>query len=111
MAMAILGLMMAHQVAGKATRDGIFLSQFSSSALPTMVAVAAIAAMVLSILRARDAGPARPLSDHGRVARRQRRSAWRGVAAPALTIPRIAACVIYLHVVAFGAMLLRDSGR
>ena len=53
MAMAVFALMMAQQVAGRATRDGIFLSQFGSSALPTIVAVSAIAGVILSILRAR----------------------------------------------------------
>src|SRR5205807_8756583 len=53
MAMAVAALMMAHQVAGKAARDGIFLSQFETSTLPTMVAVAALAAVIFSVLRGR----------------------------------------------------------
>src|SRR6202040_2293201 len=53
MAMTVSGLMMAHQVAGKATRDAIFLSQFKTTALPTMVATAALAAVVISFWRGR----------------------------------------------------------
>ena len=57
MAMAVSGLMMAHQVAGKATRDAIFLSQFKTTALPTMVATAALAAVVISLWRGRTLVP------------------------------------------------------
>ena len=39
MAMAVSGLLMAHHVAGKASRDAIFLSQFSMTNLPAMVTV------------------------------------------------------------------------
>jgi hypothetical protein len=53
MAMTVSGLMMAHQVAGKATRDAIFLSQFKTTALPTMVSTAALAAVVISLWRGR----------------------------------------------------------
>jgi AAA family ATP:ADP antiporter len=105
MAMVIFALMMAQQVAGRASRDGIFLSQFSSSALPTMVAVAAISGLVSSVGRARTMarlGPFRitPVS-----------LAISGVLHGAEWIllgyyPRIAACVIYLHVVALGSILL-----
>jgi hypothetical protein len=50
-AMTVSGLMMAHQVAGKATRDAIFLSQFKITALPTMMATAALAAVSLENLQ------------------------------------------------------------
>src|SRR5260370_33264808 len=52
-AMTVSGLMMAHQVAGKATRDAIFLSRFKTTARPTMVATAALAAVVISLWRGR----------------------------------------------------------
>ena len=42
MVMAASFLMMSHQVAGKASRDAIFLSQFKTANLPAMVTVAAI---------------------------------------------------------------------
>ena len=35
--MTVSGLMLAHQVAAKAVRDALFLSQFNSSYLPRMV--------------------------------------------------------------------------
>ena len=105
MAMAISGLMMTHQVAGKATRDAIFLSQFGTAALPTMMAVAAIAAVVISVLRGRTLvrfGPFRitPIS-----------FAASGVLHSFEWLflrysTHVAACAIYLHVVAFGAILL-----
>lgn len=46
--MTTAGLMLAHQVAGKAVRDATFLSAWPSSALPTMV-IAAAAAAVLAV--------------------------------------------------------------
>ena len=51
--MVTSALMMAHQVAGKASRDAIFLSHFGTSALPAMVTVAAIAAIVTSVVGSR----------------------------------------------------------
>ena len=104
-AMAVSGLMMAHQVAGKATREAIFLSQFKITALPTMVAAAAIAAVVISFVRGRTLvrfGPLRVTAAS---------FAGSGVLQVAEWIllgyqPRVAACAIYLHVVSFGAVLL-----
>ena len=43
------GLVLAHQVAGKAVRDGLFLSQFYASDLPRMMVVAALAAVLLGM--------------------------------------------------------------
>jgi hypothetical protein len=105
MAMAVAALMMAHQVAGKAARDGIFLSQFSSSTLPTMVAAAAAVAVISSVLRGRTLVRVGP----------QRITAMSFAASGVLQAaewgllqyhPRAAACLIYLHLVAFGAILL-----
>jgi MFS family permease len=105
MAMAVAALMMAHQVAGKASRDAIFLSHFNTSDLPAMVTAAAIAAMAVSIV-----------GSHTLVRFGPRRAAPVAFAlSSALQFvewillgyqPRIAACLIYLHVVAFGAALL-----
>jgi len=53
MAMTIAGLIMTYLVASKASRDALFLSQFSISNLPAMVAVAAIAAVAMSVLSGR----------------------------------------------------------
>lgn len=110
MAMAVAGLMMAYQVAGKASRDAIFLSQFRTSDLPAMVTVSAIAAVAVSVVGSRTLvrfGPhlVTPLS-----------FALSSVFQFAEWLllgyrPHIAACAIYLHVVAFGALLLSVSGR
>ncbi|PWU06036.1 MAG: hypothetical protein C5B51_13160 [Terriglobia bacterium] len=43
------GLMLAHQVAGKAVRDGLFLSQFSPRDLPKIVMLAALVAVLLGM--------------------------------------------------------------
>jgi len=105
MAMAISGLMMAHQVAGKATRDAIFLSQFQTAALPTMVAGAAIAAVVISVLRGRTLvrfGPFRITAVSFAASGVLQLAEWVLLRYD----PRVAACAIYLHVVAFGAILL-----
>ncbi|HEY1336413.1 MAG TPA: hypothetical protein VGF59_02840, partial [Bryobacteraceae bacterium] len=95
MAMAIFALMMAQQVAGRATRDGIFLSQFRSSALPTMVAVAAIAGLLLSIGRARTMvriGPLRATSMSLGVSGVLHLLEWMALG----HYPRVVACGIYL---------------
>jgi len=105
LAMAVSALMMAHQVAGKAARDGIFLSYFRTSDLPEMVAVAAIAAVAMSVVRSRTlvrAGPFRITSLSFGLSGVVHCAEW-------LLLPyqpRIVACVIYLHVVAMGAVLL-----
>ncbi|MCI0403451.1 MAG: hypothetical protein L0212_08010, partial [Acidobacteria bacterium] len=105
MAMAVAALMMAHQVAGKAARDGIFLSQFSTTALPKIVVAAALVAVISSILRGRTlvrAGPLRVTVLFFAASGVLQAGEW-------LLLqfhPRLAACVIYLHVVGFGAIVL-----
>jgi hypothetical protein len=105
MAMAVSALMMAHQVAGKAARDGIFLSQFPASTLPRMVAAAALVAVISSVLRGRTlvrVGPQRITAISFAASGFLQAGEW-------LLLqyhPHIASCVIYLHVVAFGAILL-----
>jgi len=97
--------MMAHQVAGKASRDGIFLSQFGISALPAMVTAAAIAAIVTSIVGSRilvRLGPHRLVPVSFALSGMVQIAEWFLLKYSA----RIGACVIYLHVVAFGALLL-----
>jgi hypothetical protein len=103
--MAVAGLMMAQQVAGKAARDGIFLSQFSTSALPKVVAAASLVAIIASILRGRTlvrAGPLRATTLSFAVSGVLQAGLW--LLLP--LFPRFAACGIYLHVVAFGAIIL-----
>jgi len=105
MAMTVSGLMMAHQVAGKATRDAIFLSQFKTTALPTMVATAALAAVVISFWRGRTLvrfGPFRVTAVSFAASGVLQVAEWMLLRYQ----PRMAACALYLHVVAFGAVLL-----
>jgi hypothetical protein len=105
MAMAVSGLMMAHQVAGKASRDAIFLSQFRTTDLPAMVTAAAIAAIVASIAGSRTLvrlGPQRVAPVAFAASSLLQFAEWLLLGYRA----HIAACVIYLHVVAFGAVLL-----
>jgi hypothetical protein len=47
------GLLMAQQIAGKAARDGLFLSTYGPRALPAMIAGAAAFSIVLSLLSGR----------------------------------------------------------
>ena len=47
------GGLLAYQVAGKAVRDGFFLSQFPVSDLPKMVSVAALASIICAVLFSR----------------------------------------------------------
>src|SRR5262249_1490532 len=42
-------LILAHQVAGKAARDGLFLSRFSPADLPKIISVAAVFAALLGL--------------------------------------------------------------
>ncbi len=104
-AMAVAALMMAHQVAGKACRDAIFLSHFKTSELPAMVVVAAIGSVAASVVGSRAlvrSGPHRmapvafALSGVFQFAEWILLAHW----------PQMAACIIYLHVVAWGAVLM-----
>lgn len=104
---AMLGacLMLAWNMAAKVTRDTLFLSVFPSSALPAMVGGSAVTAILLGLLSARLLG---------------RHGPFRLVPAACLLSallhlgewlllfwdPRVAAILIYLHVVAIGAVLL-----
>lgn len=104
-AMSAAFLVMAHQVAGKASRDAIFLSEFKASDLPAMVAVAAITATVASLAGSRllvRLGPHRVVPATFGLSGLLQAAEWLllGVS------PRSAACVIYLHVVAVGALLI-----
>ena len=52
-AIACAAMMIANQVAGKATRDAIFLSSYDISTLPTMIIVAALASVFSVFLTTR----------------------------------------------------------
>ena len=107
--MAVSALMMAHQVAGKAVRSGLFFSRFPAADLPKAMAAAALFAVVLGM------GFARVLSRYG--PRRAVPVAFAGgsvlhLAEYALLngagdADRAAIIVlVYLHLVGFGAILL-----
>ena len=105
LAMAILALITGHLVAGKTSRDAIFLSQFSTSNLPAMIAVAAITAVIMSVLGSRILvrfGPNRMIVGSFALSGILQAAEWVLLGHR----PRIAACLIYVHSVAFGAVLI-----
>src|ERR1039458_2297864 len=94
MAMTILGLITAYLVAARASRDALFLSQFSTSDLPAMVAVAAIGAVVMSMLCSRmlvRLGPNRMTAFSFALSGVMKVAEWMLFGYR----PRIAACLIY----------------
>ncbi len=103
--MAGAALMLAHQVAGKAARDGLFLSQYAPTDLPRIVSAAALFALLtgyfFSLLMER-VGPRRlmpaafGISGVLQLCEFVAYDIW----------PGITAVVIYLHIVGFGAILL-----
>lgn len=104
MAMAGSALMLAHLVAGKATRDGLFLSRYPASDLPKIIAGAAVVAIVLGYLFSRALerwGPRRIVPGAYLASALAHVAEWRligqqtGVEA-----------LIYLHIVGVGAILL-----
>jgi AAA family ATP:ADP antiporter len=101
-------LILAHQVAGKAVRDGLFLSQFSPADLPKVMAAAALISVLLGV------GFARLLARRGPLRIVPAAFAIGGLlhvvefamlrGAPALRGAVVT--VVYLHLVGFGAILL-----
>ena len=67
--LVVSSFMLAHQVAGKAVRDGLFLSRFSPADLPRITVAAAILALLLGLGFSRVL-----LDDSGRCARCPRHS-------------------------------------
>ena len=107
--MGASALLVAHQVAGKAVRDGLFLSRFSASDLPKIVFAAAIVSILLGL------GFARLLSRRGPTRLVPIAFAWGAVmhlaeyalirdAQPVLRA--VVVTLVYLHLVGFGAILL-----
>ena len=103
-AMSGAAFTMAYQVAGKAARDALFLSNFGARHLPAIVMAGAIAAILLGILSSRLLGKFAP-----------------GRLIPALMIgsaalqtvewlsyryvPQWTAVVVYIHIVSLGAVI------
>lgn len=97
--------MIAHQVAGKAARDGFFLQQFAPSNLPKMVVGGALLSLLLAVVFARITeriGPARIVPGAFALSAVLHLAEWLSVGA----LPRVTAVLIYLHVVGLGAILL-----
>ncbi len=104
-AMAGAALMLAHQVAGKAARDGLFLSRYEATALPKMVLAAAVVAVLFGwlfgVLLKRSA-PQRVVPVALLVSAGLQMGEWLLLAGS----PDIVVVAVYLHIVGFGAILL-----
>jgi hypothetical protein len=105
LAVLVSGLLIGFQVAGKATRDALFLSQFPVTMLPSMVFAAAIISMLAAVITSRVMGRLGP----GRVV-----PALLGASA-ALQVgewllyavaPRSTAVLVYIHFNALGALMV-----
>jgi len=98
-------VMIAFQIAGKSTRDALFLSSFGVDALPAMVIAAAIVSAIVSVLLARVMARSRPSR---LVPRLFGLSAVLLLAEWALVVQarRPAAAILYLHFTALGALLV-----
>ena len=103
------GLLLAHQVAGKAVRDGLFLSRFPPADLPKVVAAAALAAVLLGLVASRlmaRMGPRRLVSaglTFGAALHVVEFLLLRGAGE---NLRGVVITVVYLHLVGFGAILL-----
>ena len=98
-------VMIAFQIAGKATRDALFLSSFGVAALPAMVIAAAVVSAGVSVLLARVMARSRPSRLVPRLfglsALLLLAEWWLAVQAR-----RPAAVILYLHFTALGALLV-----
>jgi AAA family ATP:ADP antiporter len=104
-AVAAVTVIITFQLAGRATRDALFLSTFGVAALPPMVILAAVLSAFLSLVLARIMARSRPAR---LVPRLMGLSALLLVAewVLALEARRPAAVLIYLHFTALGAILV-----
>jgi ATP:ADP antiporter, AAA family len=98
-------VMIAFQIAGKATRDALFLSTFGVAALPAMVIAAAVVSALVSVVLARVMARSRPSR---LVPRLLGLSALLLLAEWGLAVQarRPAAAILYLHFTALGALLV-----
>jgi ATP:ADP antiporter, AAA family len=97
--------MIAQQVAGKATRDALFLSNIGVRGLPAMMAGSAVASLLVVLLISRMMWrhtPARVVpTGFGLSA-----AAMVGVWVIGFRAPRLAACALYVHTSLFGAAMI-----
>lgn len=99
------GLMIAHQVAGKATRDALFLSSFDITALPTMLIVSAVVSIAVIMLatRAMSAiGPGRLIPYAFAASGLLFFAEW----VLYVYSHRVAAVAVFLHLAVFGLVLI-----
>jgi len=99
------GFMIAHQVAAKATRDALFLSNFNVTALPTMLIVASLLAIVSIVLTSRlmtRLGPARLMPPAFGASAVLMLLEWQLVT----HYPKIGAVAVYAHIAVFGSILI-----
>lgn len=104
-ATACAGVMIAFQVAGRATRDALFLSSFDVATLPRMVAAAAAFALLSAYALAavmRRFGPARLVPLMFAASAALQVGEW----ALAATAPRLVAILVYLQFSSLGALLI-----
>jgi AAA family ATP:ADP antiporter len=99
------GAMIAEQVAGKATRDALFLSSFRVTALPAMMAASAVlslfAVLWLSRMMMRHS-PAKVVPVGFAVSGAALLAEW----TLSFFAPRLAAVAVYLHMALFGAAMI-----
>ncbi|MEO6463163.1 MAG: hypothetical protein ABIP29_08820 [Candidatus Eisenbacteria bacterium] len=104
-AMSSVVVLLALQVASRATRDTLFLSHFPVSALPEMIGAAALASILAALAATRaltSLGPQRFVTRAFLVGALLMLIEW----LIALRAPGLGAVLVYLHVVALGPVLL-----
>jgi AAA family ATP:ADP antiporter len=104
-AAAAATVIITFQIAGKATRDALFLSTFGVASLPTMVIAAAVLSAVLSVLLARimaRSGPGRLVPRLFTLSALLLLAEW----ALATQARRPTAILVYFHFTALGAALV-----
>ena len=104
-AAAAAAVLITIQLAGKATRDALFLSTFGVAKLPSMVILAAVLSGVLTLLLARAMARTSPAQLVPRLfvfGSALLAAEW----ALAIEAPRAGAVLVYLHLTALGAIMV-----
>lgn len=104
-AMLCAAAMIAQQVAGKAARDGIFLSTYDITLLPVMLSVSALASILVVLWTSRlmrRLGPGRIVPAAFAASAIVQLGIW----AIAVSHPKVSAIAIYLHIAIFGSVLV-----
>lgn len=103
--MIAAAFMIAHQVAAKATRDALFLSKFSITALPTMLVGASLLAIVSVVITSRvltKVGPAKLISPAFGLSSLLLIIEWKLIEYH----PKLGAVAVYAHMAVFGSILI-----